>query len=140
MFGIKENNNAGADSRELNTIIGKGSVIEGKINIKSSIRVDGKIKGDISSTGTVTIGSEGEVEGTINAANAIIGGRVRGKMVVKGKIILEKNSVMIGDLKTQKLNINEGAVFDGNCIMDNKDAKGQPMKQVEAPVNDKKAG
>ncbi|MFC1477513.1 polymer-forming cytoskeletal protein [candidate division KSB1 bacterium] len=136
MFGIKEGN-ASTDDRELNTIIGKGSVIEGKINIKSSIRIDGKIKGDISSTGTVTVGGEGEVEGTITASSAIVGGRVRGKMIVKHKIILEKNSVLIGDLKTQKLNINEGAVFDGNCIMDDQNA---PVKKVEKPTDDKKAG
>ena len=136
MFGTKEGN-ASAESRELNTIIGKGSVIEGKIIIKHSIRVDGKIKGDIASTGTVTVGGEGEVEGTITAANAIIGGRVRGKMIVKSKIILEKNSVLIGDLKTQKLNINEGAVFDGNCIMEEQTA---PLKKIDKPADDKKAG
>jgi len=136
MFGIKEDSSS-PDSRELNTIIGKGSVIEGTISIKSSIRVDGKIKGDISSTGTVTVGGDGEIEGTVTAANAIIGGRVRGKMVVKNKIILEKNSVLIGDLKTQKLNINEGAVFDGNCIMDDKSAV---EKRPEKPTEKKKAG
>ncbi len=136
MFGIKEGSSS-TESRELNTIIGKGSVIEGTINIKNSIRVDGKVKGDLSSTGTVTIGGDGQVDGTIVAANAIIGGRVRGKMIVKQKIILEKNSVMIGDLKTQKLNINEGAVFDGNCIMDDSKA---PKKEPEKPIDDKKSG
>ena len=77
------------------------------------------------------------MEGTITAVNAIIGGRVRGKMTVKSKIILEKNSVLIGDLKTQKLNINEGAVFDGNCIMEDQTA---PIKKVDKPTDDKKAG
>ncbi len=128
MFGINKESNESSDRRELNTIVGKGSVIDGKIKIKNSIRIDGKVKGEISSTGTVTIGSEGEVEGTINAANAIIGGRVRGKMIIQSKIILEKKSVLIGDLKTQKLNIAEGAIFDGNCIMEDKEA---PVKQVQ---------
>jgi len=136
MFGINKEEDRGTDNRELNTIIGKGSVIEGKIKIKNSIRIDGKIKGEISSTGTVTVGADGEVEGTINAANAIIGGRVRGKMNVPSKIILEKNSVLIGDLKTQKLNIAEGAIFDGNCIMEDKNA---PDKQIQLK-RDQEAG
>ncbi len=138
MFAANKNDDSGrnGDRRELNTIIGKGSVIEGKIKIKNSVRIDGKIKGEITSTGTVTIGSDGEVEGTINAANAIIGGRVRGKMNVQSKIILEKNSVLIGDLKTQKLNIAEGAIFDGNCIMDD---KGTPLKPVQIK-SDQEAG
>ena len=136
MFGINKEEDRGTDNRELNTIIGKGSVIEGKIKIKNSIRIDGKIKGEISSTGTVTVGADGEVEGTINAANAIIGGRVRGKMNIPSKIILEKNSVLIGDLKTQKLNIAEGAIFDGNCIMEDKNA---PDKQIQSK-RDQEAG
>jgi len=136
MFGIKEEN-AESGQRELNTIIGKGSNIEGKIKIKNSIRIDGKIKGDVTSTGTVTIGADGEVEGTITAANLIIGGRVRGTMDISHKIVLEKNSVSIGDLKTQKLNINEGAVFDGNCIMEDKKA---PVKRIDKPAHDQKAG
>lgn len=138
MFAANKNDDSGknGDRRELNTIIGKGSVIEGKIKIKNSVRIDGKIKGEITSTGTVTIGSDGEVEGTINAANAIIGGKVRGKMNVQSKIILEKNSVLIGDLKTQKLNIAEGAIFDGNCIMDD---KGTPLKPVQTK-SDQEAG
>ncbi len=119
MFGVKEDSNA-ASSRELNTIVGKGSLIEGNIKIKNSIRIDGKVKGEVSSSGTVTVGGEGEVEGTVSAVNAIVGGKVRGKMNVKGKIVLEKNSVLIGDILTNKLTISEGAVFDGNCIMDNK--------------------
>lgn len=131
MFAANKSYDSGGngDRHELNTIIGKGSVIEGKIKIKNSVRIDGKIKGEITSTGTVTIGSDGEVEGTINAANVIVGGRVRGKMNVKSKIILEKNSVLIGDLITQKLNIAEGAIFDGNCIMDDKST---PVKPVQA--------
>ena len=138
MFAANKSGDTGknGDRRELNTIVGKGSVVEGKIKIKNSVRIDGKIKGEITSTGTVTIGSDGEVEGTINAANAIIGGRVRGKMNVQSKIILEKNSVLIGDLKTQKLNIAEGAIFDGNCIMDD---KGTPLKPVQIK-SDQEAG
>ncbi len=136
MFGINKDADSGADQRELNTIIGKGSVIDGKIKIKNSIRVDGKVKGEISSSGTTTIGSEGEVEGTINASNAIIGGKVRGKMNVQSKIILEKNSVLVGDLKTQKLNIAEGAIFNGDCIMEDKNV---PVKQLQQK-NDQEAG
>lgn len=136
MFAANKSNDGAGDRRELNTIIGKGSIIEGKIKVKNSIRIDGKIKGEVSSTGTVTVGSDGEVEGSINAANAIIGGRVRGKMNVQQKIILEKNSVLIGDLKTQKLNIAEGAVFDGNCIMEDKNV---PTKQVQIK-SDQEAG
>jgi len=57
-------------------------------------------------------------------------------MTVQSKIILEKNSVLIGDLKTQKLNIAEGAIFEGNCIMEDKNA---PIKQTQQK-SDQEAG
>jgi cytoskeletal protein CcmA (bactofilin family) len=130
MFGVtKETTTQSADNRELNTIIGRGSVIEGKLVISNSIRVDGIVKGDIASTGTLTVGGEGEIEGTITAENAIIGGRIRGTLNIQSKVILEKNAVLIGDLKTQKLNIAEGAIFDGNCIMEAKPAP--PVKHTQ---------
>ncbi len=124
MFGGKPKIDAD-DGRELNTILGKGSVIEGKISIKNSVRVDGRIIGEISSTGTVTVGEKGEIEGNISAQRAIIGGKVKGRINAALRTILEAQSVFIGDLKTAKLTIDEGAMFEGRCLMTD-DGKTQP--------------
>ena len=128
MIGVtKETTAAPSDNRELNTIVGKGSLIEGKLAITNSIRIDGSVKGDISSTGTLTVGGGGDIEGNITAANAVIGGRVQGTLNIESKVVLEKNAVLIGDIKTRTLNIAEGAVFDGNCVME---AKPAPAKHT----------
>lgn len=105
------------DNRELNTLIGKGSVVNGKISIQNSVRIEGRVIGEVSSTGTVTVGSKGEVEGDIVAVNAIVGGKVKGSIKASEKIILESESVLIGDLQTVKLTIDEGAMFEGKCYM-----------------------
>ena len=52
-------------SGELNTILGKGTKFEGKINVQHSLRVDGRFEGDIDTTDTLVIGKEGEVIGNI---------------------------------------------------------------------------
>ena len=129
MFGGKTRDDAD-DGRELNTILGKGSVIEGKITIKNSVRVDGRVVGEISSTGTITVGEKGEVEGDIIAQRAVIGGKVKGTISASLKTILESQSVFIGDLSTAKLTIDEGAMFEGRCLM-TEDGK----TQVHQPVN-----
>ena len=116
MFNDKQSNGRG-DSRELNTFIGPGSVLHGKLSIKNSVRVDGRIEGEISSTGTLTVGPDGEVDGDIYAAHAIVGGKVRGSITAAKSIILEAQSVFIGDLTTAKLSIAEGAMFEGKCTM-----------------------
>ncbi len=104
--------NSEAGSTELN-FIGKGTVIEGHIRTDSSIRIDGKIKGSLSCKNTLTIGESGEIEGDIDASNAIVGGKIKGKVTIKEKLVLEARSSLVGELKAKKLIIDEGAIFDG---------------------------
>lgn len=102
---------------DLNTIIGKGSIVEGSIKVQSSLRIDGRVKGDITATDSLVIGREGEVEGEIRVKNAIVGGRIKGKVFASGKVVLEAKSSFNGEVKASKLVIDEGAVFDGVCSM-----------------------
>lgn len=104
-------------SGELNTIIGKGSIIEGLITVQNSIRIDGRVQGQVQASDSLVVGKEGEIEGEIKARNAIIGGRVKDRVLATGKVVLEAHAVVHGEVKTSKLVIDEGAVFDGNCAM-----------------------
>ncbi len=104
-------------SGDLNTIIGKGSVVEGTVKVQSSLRVDGRIKGQVSTTDSLVIGKEGEIEGEVRVKHAIIGGRIKGKIFASGKVVLEAKSAFHGELKTSKLVIEEGAIFEGVCSM-----------------------
>ena len=121
---------------ELNTIIGKGSYIEGKVNIQNSIRIDGKIKGDITTTGTLTVGPEGEITGNSLVENAVIGGKIKGTLKANSKVILESSSIFVGDLKTQRLTIDEGAVFEGNCQMREGEEPKIPEKKEKSEEKD----
>ena len=111
-----------AKSGDLNTIVGKGSILEGTLKVENSIRVDGRIKGDVTTTESLVIGKEGDIDGEIIAKNAIIGGRVRGKISATGKVVLEAKAMFQGEMKTARLVIDDGAVFDGRCSMQ-KDGK-----------------
>jgi cytoskeletal protein CcmA (bactofilin family) len=104
-------------SGDLNTIIGKGSVVEGTVKVQSSLRVDGRIKGQVSTTDSLVIGKEGEIEGEVRVKHAIVGGRIKGKIFASGKVVLEAKSAFHGELKTSKLVIEEGAIFEGVCSM-----------------------
>ncbi len=106
-----------AKSGELSTILGKGSDFEGKLKVEHTLRVDGKFKGDINTSDTLIIGKEGDVNGNVQAKNLIVGGKMDGTADVKDKIVLESKSEFHGEMKTNKLVIDEGAVFDGRCSM-----------------------
>lgn len=113
----KKDDNAIAKSGDLNTIVGKGSSLEGTLKVENSVRVDGRIKGHVATTDSLVIGKEGEIDGEIIAKNAIIGGRVRGKISATGKVVLEAKAFFQGEMKTARLVIDDGAVFDGRCSM-----------------------
>ena len=113
----KKDENGITRSGDLNTIVGKGSSLEGTLKVENSIRVDGRIKGHVTTTDSLVIGKEGEIEGEIIAKNAIIGGRVHGKISATGKIVLEAKAFFQGEMKTARLVIDDGAVFDGRCSM-----------------------
>ncbi|NOY57912.1 MAG: polymer-forming cytoskeletal protein [Calditrichaeota bacterium] len=104
-------------SGELNTILGKGTKFEGKISVQHSLRVDGRFEGDIDTTDTLVIGKEGEVIGNTKVKDLVIGGKLNGTVVAQGKIVLESKSEFRGEMRTNKLVIDEGAIFEGKCSM-----------------------
>lgn len=104
---------------ELN-LVAAGTVFEGKLRTPGSIRVDGKIVGEITATQNIAIGNSGEVEGNVTAKNVTIGGKIKGLAVAQEKLVFETKAVVRGDIRAAKLVIEEGAVFDGKCMMSEK--------------------
>jgi len=99
-------------------IIGPSSIIKGDIESEGSIRIDGKILGNITSLGTVIISENAYVKGDIKSMNADIYGKCEGNVQVKGKINIFQNSSLMGDILAKSFNTKEGSMFKGNCIVD----------------------
>jgi cytoskeletal protein CcmA (bactofilin family) len=100
----------------MNTIIGKGTRIEGTMEVTQSLRIDGSFKGTLSTSDTLIVGSTGELSDvTLKVKNAIIGGVVKGNVNALNKVTLESTSRLEGDLAAKLLIIEEGALFTGNC-------------------------
>ena len=104
---------------QLNTIVGKGSTLEGTFNINSSLRVDGNIKGRLTVGDSLTVGKEGVIEADIETKKATVAGKIIGTLKASERVVLESSSTLQGDLKTKFLVIEEGAVFIGNCQSSN---------------------
>jgi cytoskeletal protein CcmA (bactofilin family) len=98
-------------------LIAAGTVFEGKMKTPGSIRVDGRVIGDIQATQSISIGTSGDVEGNLTAATVTIGGKLKGSVVVQEKLVFESKAVVRGDIKAARLVVDEGAQFDGKCAM-----------------------
>jgi cytoskeletal protein CcmA (bactofilin family) len=98
-------------------LINAGMRVAGAIATKGSIRVDGTIEGDLSAAGDVALGPGSAVEGNVAGRNVSVAGSVRGNVRAAGKLILEAKAIVYGDVTAQRLVIDDGAVFDGSCVM-----------------------
>lgn len=94
-----------------------GTTLEGKITTENDIRVDGKLIGTLVCKGKVIIGPKGHVSGDINCAQAVIEGSFDGNLVVKELLNVRESAKIMGDIKTEKLLVQSGAIFNVTCSM-----------------------
>ncbi len=112
----KRSDTAPASSGSNNSIV-SGTKLEGTINANSDIRIDGELIGKLYCKGRVIIGPSGMVDGEVDCQNAIIEGKFTGNLKVAELLNVKENATINGDIKTDKINIQSGASFNGNCIM-----------------------
>lgn len=105
---------------EINAFLGTGTTYQGKLDFQGSVRIDGNFKGEVTSKGTLVVGKDANVEGTINVGQLIISGKLEGEVRAKEKIVLHKTAHIIGSLNTPSLVIEEGAVLEGQITMGTK--------------------
>ena len=123
-----------ADKQRANddlSLVGAGTLIEGKIKTEGSIRVDGTLVGEIVAKVNAAIGVTGAVEGGVMAKNVTIAGKVKGTVTATDKLTLEGKSITRGDIRASKLIVDEGAMFDGQCAMTSQSGstkEGSPQK------------
>jgi len=98
-------------------LIGTGTTIDGNIVSNGDIRIDGSLKGNLSTKGKVIVGDTGKIHGEVNCKNFEVEGSVEGKVMVSELLSLRSRSKILGDISTQKLAIEPGAVFTGKCDM-----------------------
>jgi len=112
-----------ARAGKIYNVINKGERFEGKLNLLSSIRIDGEVDGEINCEGLVILGKNAVVKGKISATEVIIAGNFEGEIETIGILELEPTCYLKGDIKVRHLVVHEGAFFLGNTAMDSSDTK-----------------
>ncbi|MBQ9200505.1 MAG: polymer-forming cytoskeletal protein [Lachnospiraceae bacterium] len=92
-----------------------GGSIEGNIEAGEIYANAAKIKGEIITEGSVKIGVGTVVVGNVTATSAVIAGAVNGDIDVQGPVIVDSTAVIMGDIKSRSVQINNGAVIEGRC-------------------------
>jgi cytoskeletal protein CcmA (bactofilin family) len=113
------------------TSIDADTKLSGKIRCSETIRIDGNVKGEVRCDKSVIVGEGATVEAAIQADSIQISGVVKGNIVAKRKITLNRSARMTGDLSTPGIVIEEGAKVEGKIVI-GADAPSDPKKQAAA--------
>ena len=118
---------------KISTILGSDAECTGNFSAKGSVRLDGKVSGDVTVTGKLIIGATGSVYGNITAASVMIGGEVQGDVNAPEKTELTSTARVFGDISTKVIVIDENAVFQGGVNM-NQEASEKRQKPSSKAV------
>jgi cytoskeletal protein CcmA (bactofilin family) len=102
----------------LSGYVGSGTVLTGDTSFSSMLRIDGHLTGRVTSeTGTLIVGSTGQVDANIMVASAVINGAVNGDIIATEKLQLGRTAHVVGNIQAPRLVLDDGAILEGNCSM-----------------------
>jgi cytoskeletal protein CcmA (bactofilin family) len=106
----------GKNSQKLETIVGDGSEVKGELNGKGTVRIDGVVEGNICAD-WVIVGESGKIKGNVKTRGMVVAGKVEGNIEADEIVELKPKAHVSGEIRTGRLAVSEGAVFDGQSRM-----------------------
>ena len=103
---------------ELNAFLGEGTKFDGSLSFEGTVRVEGTLKGNIFAKDILIVGDNGKIEGEIEVDTIIITGYVKGNIRAARRVEISPPGKFYGKIETPTFVLHEGAVFEGNCSME----------------------
>ena len=110
------------NTEKLESLIGSNSVVKGEIDTKGTLRIDGRVEGNVSAD-WVVIGENGSIRGDVVARGIVVGGSIEGNLRAKEIIEIKSKGRISGEIFASKLTIAEGAFFEGRSSMQKEESK-----------------
>ncbi len=105
-------------------ILGKSVIVKGQIYGREDLTIDGEVEGTVElQEHRLTIGPNGKVTATVKAREVVVLGTLQGNVETRDKIHIRKDAKLVGDIKTARIEIEDGAYFKGNIDITRTDAK-----------------
>ena len=137
--------NAPIDDAFINSMVGEGTRLSGDLDLNGLLRIDGDFSGTIRTRGKVLVGRNGRAVCTVYAGTVVVGGLVRGNLFATERIVILSTGMVIGNINTPRLIVEEGVVLNGTCTVDGQarpsvaHARAQPIQGgTPAPNGDRR--
>lgn len=114
---IQVNKNPVYEIGMIATVFGSDTQFFGDLSFKKSLQINGTFEGEISSGGYLVIGEGAVVKANINARAVIVNGTVYGNIEAREKLEIQSKGKVYGNIRTAKLKIADGVIFEGSCEM-----------------------
>jgi cytoskeletal protein CcmA (bactofilin family) len=105
--------------------------IKGSVKFTNDLVVDGKIEGEITSDGNLTVGENARLKAEIKTATVVVYGKVHGNLTATDRVELKSSAEVVGDIKAKTLSIEAGAIFVGKSTVG---TPAQAPAQTAAPA------
>ena len=127
-----------ADStNEFPTTLGADAVFKGQLQFEKGVKLLGKFEGEISSEGQLLVAEGATLTGDVKAGSVRVDGQIKGNLNAKTKVQLSASARLEGDVQTQRLEVAEGAVLVGRCVVGVNGQQSKPttdVRSVSRPV------
>jgi cytoskeletal protein CcmA (bactofilin family) len=131
-IGSQNSSTDAASGQDVTTLLGRGSQFEGKLTFEGTVRIDGKLTGEIFTDDVLIVGEGAEVKAEINVGAIVIEGTVHGNIVAKRSVEIHTPAHVRGNITTPSLFIEKGVLFDGTCQMETSASAAQEKRGVTA--------
>lgn len=99
------------------TFLGKGTSFKGIVSFDGTVRIDGRVEGEVHTGGAVVVGESAIIKGIISAGSVVVSGRVKGTVTAVQKVEIQKGGLLVGDIHSPAVCIEDGGHFHGTCDM-----------------------
>jgi cytoskeletal protein CcmA (bactofilin family) len=122
-----------ASASTVKNVLGSDVELKGTLKFSGELTFDGKLDGDINSEGTLNLGDNAVIKGTVDVGSVIVRGKINGNIVAKEKIDIKAKTELFGDIRTAKLIIEEGVTFVGKSEVNPNKIAPAPAGRAEGP-------
>jgi cytoskeletal protein CcmA (bactofilin family) len=101
----------------MDTILGEYTSVAGNIESEGSVKLLGKVEGDVKAGGDIYIEPTASITGNVYGSNIFLSGMIKGNVLAKGILHLMTQARLYGDIEVTSIVTDEGAIFQGSCRM-----------------------
>lgn len=117
MAALRSSGDNGGDDDADISIIGPKMTVVGDLETEGTVRVEGRVEGNVRAGKAVVIGESGEIEGDVRTQDSVISGKIEGSVTAASRLEVQASAEIDGEIHARRMQLEEGAVLNGTVRM-----------------------